>query len=160
LHEDTRDLSERSQAIAEMEDYIQRYRSVDRAGRQRERAIEISLTNREAIIDAQGLSSTAANRERGPAQIKANARTASRFHEERQRTAGATSQIKEPRRPRNLQPSRVAAQILCRSPRVLPDIFPIGFKAKLTHQRRVKVVVQRLIAPLHRVGNIVHRGMP
>src|ERR1700736_1003286 len=102
LHDDTRDLPEYSQAIAQMEKYIERYRRVHRAGRHRQRTVEISLANLELISEAQRLSSAAANRERSPAQIKANAGTASRLHEEGQRAARATSQIKEPRRPRNL----------------------------------------------------------
>src|ERR1700730_12330457 len=115
-----------------MENYIQRYRCVDRAGRHRQRPVEISLANRESTIDAQGLSSAATNRECSSTQVKANAGTASRLHEEGQRAARTTTQIKELRGPGKLQPRCVEAQIRGRHPRVLPDVFAIGFDAKLT----------------------------
>jgi len=102
LYQDTRDLPKRSKAIAQMEYYIERYCRVDRAARHRQRTIEISLANREPTIEAHRLTPSAANRESSPTQVKANAGTASRLHEEGQRAARTTSQIKQTRGRRKL----------------------------------------------------------
>jgi hypothetical protein len=60
--------------------------------------------------------------------------------------ARTAAEIEKAAREREFQPSDIFAEVLSDYPRVLTYVFAIRFKADLTHQRRVELPVEGVVA--------------
>src|SRR5580704_3665152 len=69
-------------------------------------------------------------------------------YNEGQRPAGSTTEIEQTACARELEPGNVFLKFVCGQPRVLADVFPVGFAPELVPQGRIKLFIKVVIVPV------------
>ena len=68
-------------------------------------------------------------------------------YNEGQRPTWATTEIEEMARARELEQGNIFLEFVCGHPRMLADIFSVGFAPELLPQGRIKLFIKFVIAP-------------
>jgi len=77
--------------------------------------------------------------------------------DEGQGSAGTAAQIEKTAGARQCKSRNVVFELRSSYPRVLADVFAIGFQPELPHQRRIKVLIEVVITSVFGSGWILHK---
>ena len=145
-----------------MQHDVQLHGCIERARLERKRLVQVGFSNRKQVMDTKRGGTRTADPKGRWAQFHPGTGTSDGDEDEREWAAGATAQINEPTRSRELEAVDVRAHFVGAYPGVLPYVFAVRFTPKLLHQRRVEVPIEGFISvrPRHLgcVPSVLHQS--
>ena len=139
-------LAQEARAIAQVKHHVERHRGVDGRATRRQGLVQVGLHELQPRRDA-GVAPPGARRlNGGHTQFQPDAMAAGAHDREDQRPTGSAAEVQQSPPGTELEANDVGSQLVCRHPRVLPDVFAVGLLAECFHQRRIELAVQRVVA--------------
>src|ERR1700752_3550342 len=147
-----------------MKNHVQRHNHVKGAVREWYRLIQVSFAKPHEPVYAERNSTGTSRSDCCSAHVNATTLTPDMTYNEGQRAARSTTEIEETACARELDSGNVFLKFVCGQPRVLADVFPVGFAPELVPQGRIKLFIKIVIVPaprFHRNGHVpssIHSG--